>query len=495
MDKTTRELVLESLVKVYKDAGYGNRITDSVLTGDIDKMSSGFFTHLFYGCIENNVYLDYILRQNIKTSVNKLNQYIHYILVMALYQFLFMDSVPDYSIVDESVKLAKRYQRRYSGFVNAVLRSFIRKDKRFSLPNPKKDNIKYLSVIYSHPEWLVDMWVKQYGIDFTEKLLKSNQEKAPTFVRYNSLVDDCGSREDFEGIEGCENRKDYEKINNQNINNIALHSTVFDDVFCLDEEDSLSDLLASSEFAKSKLYIQDLGASAVGHVVADVIRNKYSDGEFTGTKATGADSSLDLGATYIPTIIDMCAAPGGKSLHVASLLKNNARIFCWDIYEHRVNLIRQNASAHGASCIVAECKDSSVLDERYIERADVVMLDAPCSGLGTIRRHPDIKIHRKKEDINLIAQLQQKLLKTASKYVKKGGSLIYSTCTLSSVENEIQIHKFLSDNKNFTVVEQNHMNLPNSWYNVMYEKNIGVCLYPNIHGTDGFYICKMTKNS
>ncbi len=452
MDKTTRAYVLESLIKIYIDSGYGNRITDSVLDEGIDKVSSGFFTRLFYGCLENNIYLDYILRQNIKTSVNKLNPYIHYILIMAFYQFLFMDSVPDHAIVDESVKLAKKYQKRYSGFVNGVLRGFLRRHKKIMLPKKTKEPIRYLSVVYSHPKWLVSMWIEQYGYDFTEKLLMANQKKSPIYVRVNKLY----FSDDF-------------------VNKFNVKKTVFDDVFRLDENSSIAEIFNTVEYKNNSIYIQDLGASGVAHVVVNSLTKNIS--------------------SVKPKIIDMCSAPGGKSLHIASLLNNKAEILSWDIYPHRVNLMQQNVNNYGASCIITECRDSTIFDDKYNNYADVVLLDAPCSGLGTIRRHPDIKIHRKKEDIYSIAKLQQKLLEIASKYLKIGGSLIYSTCTLSSLENELQIEIFLKKHNNFTLVEQNNMNLPISWYNKLHIKNIGISLYPHIHGTDGFYICMMTKNS
>ncbi len=474
--KNTRAYVLESLIKINKNSGYGNRMMDSILENeDISDMSSGFFTRLFYGCIEHNIYLDYILRQNINCSVNKLNPYIHYILVMALYQLLFMDK-PEHSVVDESVKLAKKYQKRYSGFVNGVLRGFIRKNKKFTLPNRQKERQKYLSVKYSHPQWMVDMWFKEYGADFTEDLLRANQKKATIFVRINTLK---LSKNSIDMLRFYHNQyQPMHSITVDGYDKLLLTATPFDDVLEL-RSGATANFLKTDAFQKNYFYIQDLATAAVSYVA-----NPHK-----GDK-----------------IIDMCAAPGGKSIHMATLVNNDAEIIAWDIHEHRVHLIKENAKRYGASCVIANRKDSTKFDKKYENYADIVLVDVPCSGLGTIRRHGDIKNNRNIEDIKEISKIQAKLLEVAARYVKDGGSLVYSTCTLSNEENYYQIKNFLQHHTNFTLVKQKDMNLPNSWYNTNIHsfrhkmskneigiENIGMELYPNIHGTDGFYICKMIK--
>lgn len=443
---TARKVALDALLEVEKMAGYSNKVLNRMLTeSQLEAADRRLTTKLTYGVLENKNLLDHIIRQYINFRINKLEPSIRNILRMAVYQIVFMENIPDSAAVNEAVKLAKSYKNRYSGFVNGVLRTFLRKEKAYKLPNKNKDLLNYLSVVYSHPTWIVEKWLNRYGADFTEALLKSNNETPELCGRVNTMKTNREAvlhKLEFEGF--------------------LVEPGELPDAFTVKTENAGS--LAESETFKSGLItIQDIAAQAVGYVASP------KPGQF---------------------VIDMCAAPGGKSTHLATIMNDEGTVLSWDIYDHKIEKIVENATRLGLGSIKPTQKDALEIDEDLIEKADVVLLDAPCSGLGIIRRKPEIKFNKVEDDILDLSDIQEEMLDVGAKYLKTGGHLIYSTCTIEPEENEIQIKKFLEKHPNFEVVGISSEVLPESW---LADADGYLTLYPHVHGTDGFFICKMVK--
>lgn len=413
-----RETALKVLVKIDRDGAYSNMaLKESLSGGRLTERDRHFATSLVYGTLDRRYTLDYIIGCYSKIKLKKLSVYVLNILRMGIYQLKFMDRVPDSAAVNESVNLAKRYAHGGSaGFVNGVLRSVIRGEIKYP-----SDKYEYLSVKYSYPVWLVKAWTKDYGDDFAEELMRAFSKPQKLHLRANTLK------------------------------------------------------LSAAELA---LRLEKYNAEAAGDAVIcdgfDISGSKlYSDGCFTVQDMAAQAAAICLAPEPGQTVIDMCAAPGGKTSHMAELMKNKGVIYAFDIYEHKTELINKNAKRLGISIIRAKCGDASVTDEKMLNTADKILCDVPCSGLGLVGRKPEIKWNRE-ENAEELCELQIKILENAAKYLKSGGEILYSTCTLNKRENEGVTDKFTERNKSFKKI---------------YEKTY----YPHIDGTDGFYICKLKE--
>lgn len=417
--KNAREEALKILYRVEYEGAYPNIAIKDALKDGFSVQDKAFVTNMVYGVINRKLTLDYIIAQKSKIKLKKLSKYILLILRMGIYQLEYMDKIPESAAVNESVKLAKRYgHSASSGYVNGILRNVAKNG--FEYP---KDKIERLSVEFSFPMWICQKWVKEFGYEFCSELMHSFGEEPDLILRPNLLKINA--------------QELAERLTQKGINAKAGENCV---------ECSGFDIANDSLYLEGYYTVQDKAAMAAAIVLAP------QSGE---------------------TVIDMCAAPGGKTTHIAELMQNQGKVLAFDIYEHKVELIYKNAQRLGLDIISSQLKDASVLDEALIESADRVLCDVPCSGMGILRRKPDIKWNRKEDDS--FYQIQKKILENASKYLKKGGEIVYSTCSIEKEENEEVTNKFLAENKNFQR---------------LYEKTY----YPNIDGTDGFYICKMKKN-
>ncbi len=443
---TARKVALDALLEIEKMDGYSNRVLNRMLTESrLEAADRRLATRLMYGVLENKNLLDHIIRQYINFRINKLDSAIRNILRMGIYQIVFMDNIPDSAVVNEAVKLAKSYQGRYSGFVNGVLRTFVRKEKAYKLPSKEKDLLNYLSVVYSHPNWIVERWVTRYGATFTEELLMSNNQTPDLYCRVNTMKT---NREavlhelEFEGflVEAGE-LPDAIRVGTENAGSLA----------------------ESQAFLSGEIIIQDIAAQAVSYIA---------------------------GPKPGQVVIDMCAAPGGKSTHMAALMNDEGKVYSWDIYDHKISKITENAERLGLKSVKAKLSDALERDDALVGKADVVLLDAPCSGLGIIRRKPEIKFNKVVEDVAELSDIQADMLDVAADYVKEGGCLVYSTCTIEPEENEFQIEGFLSRHPEYEIEEIDSRIIPESW---KASETKYLTLYPNVHGTDGFFICKMRR--
>lgn len=441
MKINAREIIFNILYEVDEKGAFSNVSINRNLEDTIEKKDESFVREIVYGVLENRLYLDYIIKDFSKIRFNKISVKVRNILRMGIYQIIFMDKVPDSAACNEAVNLAKKITHKGThGFINGILRSVIRNRNDIKLPDKNKTPIDYLSVKYSNPMWLTKRWVDGFGYEFTESLLEYNNKKPLLNIRVNTLK---VTRDELVLL-----------LKNKDLN---VEKTIYsDDGIVIYNPFRITE---TEEFKKGYFTIQDESSMLVGDIMNPV------------------EGSL---------VIDLCSAPGGKCTHLAQKMKNKGKIISRDIYDHKIKLIDQNAKRLGINIIETQKFDASILDESLLEKADYCLVDAPCSGFGIIRRKPEIKWTKNEDDLNKINDIQYKILLNASRYIKKKGTLIYSTCTIEKNENINIIKKFLKHNKDFELSSINNTKLPNS-------ENGYIELYPNIHNTDGFFIAKLIK--
>ncbi|WP_242972979.1 16S rRNA (cytosine(967)-C(5))-methyltransferase RsmB [Anaeromicrobium sediminis] len=444
MDKVNaRKIALDILNDIEENKAYSNiSIRKHLRDRNISKVDRNLIRELVYGVLENKIYLDYGIRSYSKIRLKKIDKSILNVLRMSFYQLIYLDKIPKFAVVDEAVNMSKKINFKTKGFVNALLRNFIRNDLKISVDKIKSDEIEYLSVIYSHPQWLVERWLKEFGRDFTKDLLKANNETPKLTVRINTLK---VKKDDL-----------IDELKKEKIR--VAECTYVEEGLTLEGVSNLDKLKA---FKEGKFQVQDESSM----LVSKILNPKAGD-----------------------KILDVCSAPGGKATHMAQIMNNKGQIVARDIHEHKLKLIHENSNRLGINIIKTQKWDATNLDESQINKYDKVLVDAPCSGLGIIRRKPELKYNKTSEDISSISELQLEILNIASKYVKLGGTLLYSTCTIEKVENDLVVEKFLNSNKNFIVEkieEESVLNLVGD--------NGFVKLYPNMEKTDGFFIAKLKK--
>lgn len=421
-----RELVLKGLYRIEKEGAYLNQALLDILSEDLDARDKGFASELMGGVVRNRLKLDYIIEKFSKIKLKKLSPWVHQILRMGIYQIINMERVPDSAACNESVKLARRYAHGAAqGYINGLLRAVAREKKNIEYP---KRTLERLSVLYSYPLWLTEKLISQYGEETCEEILLSSHKKQPVSIRVNSL------------------KTNQEKLLTR-----------------LKEEGL--DARADAENSK-RIYID--GAVNVYSSKA------YLDGEYTLQNSSSMTAVELLSPKEGEIILDLCAAPGGKTTYMAECMGNKGKIIAMDIHPHKMELIENSAKRLGITIIETICGDAGEPKEEWINSADRVLADVPCSGIGVIHKKPDIKWHRYEEDIQEMCKVQKKILNAASKYVKTGGTLIYSTCTILKEENQMQIEEFLRENTNFKLDEEQ-------------------VLLTHITGGSGFYIAKLVK--
>lgn len=418
---TARQLALKVLYEIDKNNAFtGIELKNQLSASDLSGVDRAFATELVYGVVKNRTRLDYIISKYSKQKLKKISDWIINILRMGVYQIIFLDKIPLSAAVNESVKLAKRYgHQASSGFVNGVLRN-VGRNGDVEYPKGKE----YYEIFYSHPKWLVDILFDQYGDD-AKAIIENNNKIPKTTVRVNTL-----------------------KSNSQNVEKsmaekgIVVENTVFENVLKIANYGDISRLMEYTEG-----YITPQGTSS--YMAASILNPQK--GEF---------------------IMDLCSAPGGKTTAMAEMSHDEAKIYAFDLYEHKIDLINNNCKRLGIKNVQAKSWDATVLMDDFVGKADKVLVDVPCSGIGIIRKKPDIKWNKETTDFDAIINIQKKILDNAEKYLKKGGTLVYSTCTLNKNENENVVNEFAKKYGFKTEFVQTI--LPNEEY-------------------DGFFICKMIK--
>ncbi|GCA66306.1 ribosomal RNA small subunit methyltransferase B [Mediterraneibacter butyricigenes] len=404
-----REIAFATLYEITENGVYSHVILGEVLNKYqyLEKRERAFITRVVEGTLEHQIELDYILDQFSKTKTRKMKPVIRCILRMSVYQLKYMDSVPVHAVCNEAVKLAvKKGFSGLKGFVNGVLRNVARSLDQVKYPG-KEEPLRYLSVRYSMPEWIVKLWLDAYSFEVVEQILQGLQEKRPLTVRCNPM----------QGTpEALKKRLEKEGVT------VSVHPYLKEALILSD----LDHLSALESFRDGAFQVQDVSSMLVGEV-AD--------------PAKGAK------------VLDVCAAPGGKSIHIAQLLDGTGSVEARDLTEAKAELIRENVKRCKAENLTVKVADAQCEDPDWKEQADLVIADLPCSGLGVMGRKPDLKYRMTKEDALQLAELQRQMLSVVKNYVAPGGTLMYSTCTIHRAENEENVKWFLKEFPEFELEE------------------------------------------
>ena len=445
MDDIARLIAVKTLFDIEEKKSFSNiKLNQYFKQYNPDPIDRAFATEILYGTIRWKLRIDYMIQKFSKLKISKISPWVLCCIRTGVYQIFFMDKVPDFAAVNQAVELVKINDGKATSFVNGVLRNILRNKDEFNKIDIK-DKIEKLSIEYSHPKWFVDKFVKIYGEDFVRELMDVNNTPPGLTIRVNTLK--CKKEElvkilSSKGIE-CIDCRLSEALLLKGFNSIEK----------------------SEEFSEGLFTIQDESSMLAVRVLDPKAGDK---------------------------ILDLCSAPGGKSTHMAQLMENKGEILSFDIHEHKLALINKNSKRLGIDIIKTRLKDSTVFDEEYKDYADKVLLDAPCSGLGLIRKKPEIRWTVTQNDIIELQKIQIHLINNASNYVKKGGTLVYSTCTISQEENEDIIQYFLYRNENFKL-ESICKYLPDDMKKDDTCSKGYIKLFPNTHGLDGFFIAKLLR--
>ena len=403
MSKTPRQIAFEILLKIEKDKAYSNLAIDSAVKAFCpDSTDCAFISRLVYGVTERKITLDYVISSCLTQSISKLKKEVLVILRLGIYQILFSDKIPDSAAVNESVKLAKTNKCGFAtGLVNAVLRKV--SEDGFNIPEDI-DSVKRISVMYSAPEELVKFLSYHYGENNAEEFLKSALLPKKIIIRVNTL------------------RTTTEELKN---------------------------LLEKEGVGVKALPISDALQINVNKAVYEL--DSYKKGLFH-VEDVSSQLCIEALAPYENcTMIDVCSAPGGKSFTAAEYMNNKGVLYSCDIYESRTALIKEGAERLGLDCIKPYVNDATEFNDDF-PKADRVLCDVPCSGMGIVSKKPEIK-YKKLDDIKELLPIQRKILETSSKYVKSGGRLVYSTCSVNPNENRKICDAFLKEHPEFTTVK------------------------------------------
>ncbi len=428
-----RRIAADILAELEKSESYSNLAIDAALkNAEITKADSAFVTRLVYGVTERKLTLDYYIDKLSKKPSTALSEKVQAALRMAIYQIVYMDKVPNSAAVNESVNLIKKSREKYAaGFVNAVLRNFLREQPKL----PSGNSAKALSVKYSCPQWFITELTSYIGQESTERFLENSLEPAPTFLRVNTLKTTVNELKEQLFKDGIETEK----------------TALRDEALC---SIGFGSVRAINGFSNGLFYIQDISAQTAISV---------------------------LGAEKGDRVLDVCASPGGKSISAAMHMQNVGEIVSCDIHKHRVKLIEDNAKRLGVSCIKAIVNDATVYNES-LGKFGKIICDVPCSGFGVIRRKPEIK-YKPKSDLTNLPDLQYNILENSARYLKTGGTLLYSTCTLRREENEAVVERFLKNHSEYLPQKTEVLG------------TIAFChrLMPSVNGGDGFFFAVIRK--
>lgn len=452
--KSPRELAMDTLVKVTQTGAYSNlQLNRTLLDAGLQRADAGLVTELVYGTIQRQATLDYWLSRFVSKGLHKLEPWVHQLLRMSAYQLLYLDRIPAHAAVNEAVTIAKkRGHAGISGMVNGVLRSIDRGRGELQAAEIKHaDPVVQIALRHSYPEWLVSRWVAAYGVQQAEEICAAGNEHPHSSLRVNTLK---GSRADAITL-----------LTDAGFD--AKPSAVAPAGIAIERGGNLAD---TAGFRDGLWSVQDESSMLVAEVVAPKAGMQ---------------------------VLDCCAAPGGKSTHLAELMGGKGKVWANDLHAHKRDLIVSQSERLKLRNVEAITEDALKLSERFKPQSmDAVLLDAPCSGFGVIKRKPEIKWTKTAGDVSDIAAVQQRLLHAVCELVRPGGVLVYSTCTIEKDENEQQISRFLQEHPEFE--------LDGNWPEVILDqlKNAGVIdenfagqaqLLPQHFGSDGFYIARMVR--
>ena len=430
-----RKVAYGVLYEIFYDDAYSNITLNKYFKqNNIDEQNKRFISEIVYGTIKNKIYLEHILKTY---SKGRIKPKVKVILLMSIYQIKYMDKTPNFAVIDEAVKLSKKLSGNITGkFVNGILRNIERNIDDLDLKY--RNSEEQFCIENSCPEELFYILEKQYGSNKAKSIIESFNKKSENSIRYNP---------------NKISKKELLEI----LGNNAKESTICEDSIIIDKLD-----INSKYFKEGYYIVQDEASALVACSIEENVKENYK-------------------------ILDTCAAPGGKSLHIASKYLNSNLISC-DKYIHKLNLIKDNISKLGILNIEVREQDATKENIEFIDKFDIVVCDVPCSGIGVIKNKPEIKYKISDKYINDIATLQYSILKNSKNYVKKGGVLVYSTCTIDKRENIENIERFLKENNNFVL---DKIDLKNS--EVKVSENGVLEILPDDYNCDGFFIAKFRK--
>lgn len=453
--KNTRETAFQVIYKVLEEEEHSHVVLRQALKAeqDAEKRDRAFVTRLVEGTLEHLITIDYILNQISKTPVKKMKPVIRTILRMSVYQLLYMDSVPDSAVCNEAVKLAKgKGFQGLSGFVNGVLRNVARNREQWMAESFYPDKIKtpalYLSMKYSLPEWLCSYFVKEYGFEKAEKIAEGSLRNPQTTIRCNTAKIKKSELKERLKAQGYEVED-------------GVYAT---DALYLSSYDMLEKI---PEFVEGLFQVQDESSMLVS--------------ELAGLKKDNL-------------VLDVCSAPGGKALHAANLLETlgGGTVISRDVSEKKTALIQENTERLQTKNMIIQVADATQLDESMVEKADVVIADLPCSGIGIMAKKPEIRYRMTVENQKELVKLQKQMLEVVQRYVKPGGILMYSTCTINKEENEENAKEICAT---YDFVPALSEEFVPEVLRADIEEGGWLQLLPGIHACDGFFIARLKKNS
>lgn len=428
---SVRELVLDILLEVNEKEQYSHLVIRDVLNKYqyLEKQERSFLTRLAEGTIEHMLEMDFIINSFSKVKVKKMKPLIRNLLRMSVYQLKYMDSIPDAAVCNEAVKLAKkRGFGQLRGFVNGVLRNIARELEHLQYPDEKLEPVRFLEVTYSVPVWMIEQWIADYGYAQAKEICQSFLVERPITIRTNLTKTTPGELQQKLEAEG-------------------VSVSVVQELPYAFEIKGFDYLLSLETFQDGLFYVQDISSMMV------------------------AEAAQPQNGDYI---IDVCAAPGGKSSHLAEKLQGSGMVEARDLTEYKVSLIEENIERHGLTNMKAVQMDAAVFDKDSKEKADILICDLPCSGLGVMGKKTDIRYKMTAEKQADLVKLQRQILDTVQAYVKPGGTLLYSTCTIHKGENENNVEWFVQKYPEFKVLSKQQM-FPGGLYH------------------DGFFIAKLQR--
>ena len=444
--KTPRHLCVEILNRVEEHGAFAEPLIDACLSRNLALhiYDRRLITQIVYGTLRMRGRLDWVINQLYRGTYISMDLCIKNILRTGIYQMLYTERIPDFAIVDEAVEITKKMHPAGAGLVNAILRNVVRKKDTLVYPEMEKDPSLHVSIVYSHPLWLVKKWIDMFGIEDTAALCRANNEIPPVTLRVNTLKT---TRE-----------KAREELSQDGTN---VKPSVFspDGLIISNPVMSIRD---TAPFKAGHIQLQDEASQLIARLVDP------KEGE---------------------NVLDLCAGSGGKTTHLAALMDNRGSITAIDIRKKNLESLRKNAQRLGVTIVDTQVRDVSQKPEKALQEAfDKILVDAPCSGLGTLRRNPEIKWRLSLDDVTNCAALQKTILDNAASYVKKGGSLIYSTCTITPEENEDVVEEFISLHRNFICVRP-----PDTIDSRVVDDQGYLRSYPHRHGADGFFGAVLRK--
>ncbi|MEN1966926.1 16S rRNA (cytosine(967)-C(5))-methyltransferase RsmB [Lentibacillus sp. N15] len=441
-----RETILDSLLRMEKDGAYSHLVIDHALkAGTIQPKDEGLLTEIVYGTFQRKLTLDFYL-DSFVPSRKKIAPWVWMLLRMSVYQMVYLTKVPDHAIIHEAVDIAKRRGHKgIASLVNGVLRNIQRK----GVPDTASlsDTVERIAIETSHPEWLVERWIAMYGEQLTKQMCEANITRKPISVRVQPLK--------------LSRNKAMQLLQEQGLQ--TRPSAFSDQGIIIDS----GNILKTDLFKDGFVTIQDQSSMLVGEML-DV--------------KPGMDA------------LDACSAPGGKATHIAEKMKNQGRLYAYDLHAKKAKAVQQKAVELDLSIITADQADARRLGDRHAsESFDRILVDAPCSGLGVIRGKPEIKYNKKAADIDKLAEIQRNILQSIVPLLQKDGQMVYSTCTVDRTENEAVVQSFLQDNPDVVIDDAFFAELPEVLRDSPGISQSGLQIFPQTFQTDGFFLTRFRK--